>query len=48
MSINPDEYKYISIDEAAKGYAEYMKFCIKGDGTLIKCKPFREWLITEI
>ena len=50
-SLNPTKYKNISIDEAIKGYEEYVFMFINSKFTDLeddKPKNFREWRTTEI
>lgn len=50
ISLNPDEYRYITLDEALQDYHVYIGHCINNidDLTAQDVKSFDEWLETEI
>lgn len=48
-SLNPDEYHFITLEEAIEKYKIYCISCIKyADMTTNQVKSFQEWLATEI
>lgn len=47
-SLNPDEYRIITEDEAYKGYTDWLKHFVDTGKTMRNAKSFAEWLDTEI
>lgn len=49
-SLNPTEYKSITLKEALVGYAKYIQYCSEDryTKTSMDIKSFKQWMLTEI
>lgn len=48
VSLNPDKFEYIPMEEAIDKYSTYIKHCLESDFNIYTIKSLAQWLTTEI